>query len=80
MTDDNATGARLRSFIERVEKLEAEKQAIADDIKEVYAESKGQVFDVKIIRAIVKLRKQDLDDRAEEEAILEKYLAALGMK
>lgn len=80
MTDDNATGARLRSFIERVERMEAEKQTIADDIKEVYAESKGQGFDVKIIRAIIRLRKKDANDRAEEEAILDTYLAALGMK
>lgn len=82
MTDDttNATGAHLRSIITRIERLEEEKAAMAEDIKEVYAESKGQGFDAKIIRKIVSLRKKDPDDRAEEEAILEKYLDALGMK
>ncbi len=74
-----ATGARLRSFIERVERLEEEKKTIADDIKEVYAEAKGQGFDVKTMRKIISLRKKDPDDRAEEDALLETYLAALGM-
>ncbi len=77
---ETATGARLRSFIERIERLEEEKKALAEDIKEVYAESKGQGFDVKIIRKIVSLRKKDPDDRAEEEALLETYLSALGMR
>ncbi|WP_420416940.1 DUF2312 domain-containing protein [Pacificispira sp.] len=74
-----ATGARLRSFIERVERLEEEKKTIADDIKEVYAEAKGQGFDVKTMRKIISLRKKDPDDRAEEDALLETYMAALGM-
>ncbi len=73
------TGDRLRSFVERIERLEEEKQALADDIKEVYAEAKGTGFDVKIIRKIIRMRKQDLDQRKEEEALLETYLAALGM-
>lgn len=74
-----ATGARLRSFIERVERLEEEKKALAEDIKEVYAEAKGHGFDVKILRKIVALRKKDPDDRAEEEALLDTYMSALGM-
>jgi uncharacterized protein (UPF0335 family) len=78
-TTETATGARLRSFIERVERLEEEKQALADDIKEVYAEAKGQGFDVKIMRKIVTLRKVDADTRAEEQALLETYMSALGM-
>lgn len=76
---ETATGARLRSFIERVERLEEEKKTIADDIKEVYAEAKSQGFDVKTMRKIVSLRKKDPDDRAEEDALLETYMAALGM-
>ncbi|MBL8588993.1 MAG: DUF2312 domain-containing protein [Methylobacteriaceae bacterium] len=69
----------LRAFIERIEKLEEEKKAIADDIKDVYAEAKGNGYDVKIMRKIVSLRKQDKDKRREEEEILDLYLAALGM-
>lgn len=74
------TGERLRSFIERIERLEEERKALADDIKEVYAEAKGQGFDVKTMRKIVTLRRKDADERAEEEALLETYLAALGMR
>jgi len=69
----------LRAFIERIERLEEEKKALSDDIKDVYAEAKGNGFDVKIIRKIVSIRKQDRDKRREEEEILELYLAALGM-
>ena len=69
----------LRAFIERVERLEEEKKALADDIKEVYAEAKGNGFDVKIMRKIVTIRRQDRDQRREEEQILDLYLAALGM-
>jgi uncharacterized protein (UPF0335 family) len=69
----------LRAFIERIEKLEEEKKAIADDIKDVYAEAKGNGYDIKIMRKIVSLRKQDKDKRREEEEILDLYLAALGM-
>lgn len=69
----------LRAFIERIERLEEEKKALADDIKDVYAEAKGNGFDVKIIRKIVSIRKQDRDKRREEEEILDLYLAALGM-
>ncbi|MEQ8443079.1 MAG: DUF2312 domain-containing protein [Alphaproteobacteria bacterium] len=76
---ETATGARLRSFIERIERLEEEKKALADDIKEVYSEAKGQGFDTKTMRKIVSLRKKDPDDRAEEDALLDTYLSALGM-
>ena len=69
----------LRAFIERIERLEEEKKALSDDIKDVYAEAKGNGFDVKIIRKIVSIRKQDRDKRREEEEVLDLYLAALGM-
>ena len=72
-------GDRLKSFIERIERLEEEKKAIADDIRDVYAEAKGTGFDVKALRTIVRLRKQDTDERKEQEAILETYMHALGM-
>ena len=70
---------QLKSVIERIEKLEEEKKATSDDIKEVYAEAKGSGFDVKALRTIVRLRKQDVDERKEQEAILETYMHALGM-
>jgi uncharacterized protein (UPF0335 family) len=70
---------QLKAFIERVERLEEEKKAIADDIKDVYAEAKGSGFDVKALRTIVRMRKQDPDERREAETILETYLHALGM-
>jgi uncharacterized protein (UPF0335 family) len=76
----NAVDANhLRAFVERIEKLEEEKRAIADDIKEVYAEAKGTGYDVKIMRKIVSLRRQDRQQRREEEEILDLYLSALGM-
>lgn len=71
-------GDRLRSFIERVERLEEEKAAIMNDVKEVYAEAKGEGYDVKTMRQVVKLRKMDRADRQEQEALLELYLSALG--
>ncbi len=70
---------QLRAFIERIERLEEEKQTIADDIKEVYAEMKGTGFDVKAVRTIVRLRKKDQSERQEEEAMIDLYKAALGM-
>jgi len=70
---------QLKAFIERVERLEEEKKTIADDIRDVYAEAKGTGFDVKALRTIVRMRKQDIDERKEHEAILETYLHALGM-
>jgi uncharacterized protein (UPF0335 family) len=69
----------LRSFIERIERLEEEKAALTGDIGEVYSEAKGSGFDTKIMRQVVRLRKLDRADRQEQEAILELYLSALGM-
>ena len=69
----------LKAFVERVERLEEEKKAIADDIRDVYAEAKGNGYDVKAMRAVVRLRKQDKDERAEYEAVLETYMHALGL-
>ena len=71
-------GGQLRAFIERIERLEEDKRAVADDIKEVYAEAKGNGFDVKIMRKVISLRRMDRDKRVEEETILELYLSALG--
>lgn len=70
---------QLRSVIERIERLEEEKAATAADIKEVYAEAKGNGFDTKTLRQVVRIRKQDKAERQEAEAILELYLSALGM-
>ena len=70
---------QLKAFVERVERLEEEKKALADDIRDVYAEAKGNGFDVKSLRVVVRLRKQDVNERKEHEAILETYLHALGM-
>jgi uncharacterized protein (UPF0335 family) len=70
---------QLKAFVERIERLEEEKKAIADDVRDVYAEAKGTGFDVKALRTIVRMRKQDTDERKEHEAILETYMLALGM-
>ncbi|QPF81646.1 DUF2312 domain-containing protein [Bradyrhizobium genosp. L] len=70
---------QLRSIIERIERLEEEKTTIATDIRDVYAEAKGNGFDVKALRAIVRMRKQDPNERQESETILETYMQALGM-
>ena len=70
---------QLKSIIERIERLEEEKKAISDDIRDVYAESKGNGYDVKALRMIVRMRKQDPDERQEQETILETYMQALGM-
>ena len=82
--DDEQTAHRfakdqLKAIVERVERLEEEKKAIADDIRDVYAEAKGNGFDVKSLRVVVRLRKEDVNERKEHEAILETYLHALGM-
>jgi uncharacterized protein (UPF0335 family) len=75
----NATAqTRLKTIIERIERLEEDKAAVANDIKEVFLEAKGEGFDVKILRKVVRLRKQDKAKRLEEEAILDLYLAAIG--
>ncbi|MCL4129725.1 UNVERIFIED_CONTAM: hypothetical protein GTU68_008943 [Idotea baltica] len=78
-TTYRVTADELRQFIERVERLEAEKQDIAEQQKEVMAEAKSRGYDTKIIRKVIALRKRDKDDIAEEEAILEMYKEALGM-
>jgi uncharacterized protein (UPF0335 family) len=70
---------QLKAIVERIERMNEEKQAVADDIKEIYTEAKGAGFDVKTLRAIVKIRKQDKAKREEQEALLETYLHALGM-
>ena len=70
---------QLKSVIERIERLEEEKKTTSDDIREVYAEAKVNGFDIKALRTIVRMRKQDVDERKEEEAVLETYMNALGM-
>ncbi|MBU0555909.1 MAG: DUF2312 domain-containing protein [Alphaproteobacteria bacterium] len=77
---DNIAADQLRLLIERIERLEEEKKGIADDIKDVYGEAKATGYDVKILRQIVRLRKMPAHDRQEMEAILQTYLAALGME
>lgn len=76
----DVSGKRLKSFIERVERLEAEKATLAEDIKEVYAEAKGTGFEPKILRRIVRLRKQDVEKRREEQELIELYKSAIGME
>jgi len=71
---------QLRSLVERIERLEEEKAALSADIREVYSEAKGLGFDAKVMRQVVRLRKLDRADRQEQEAILDLYLAALGMR
>jgi uncharacterized protein (UPF0335 family) len=78
MSANSLDGGHLKAFIERIERLEEEKKAIADDIKEVYAEAKGTGYDVKIMRKVISIRKQDENKRREEEEILDLYLSALG--
>ncbi|MEO0497647.1 MAG: DUF2312 domain-containing protein [Pseudomonadota bacterium] len=78
----DATGfarEQLRSFIERVERLEEQKKEIADDIRDVFAEAKGNGFDVKVMRQIVRMRKVDASQREEEDAVRDLYMTALGM-
>ncbi|MCP4933345.1 MAG: DUF2312 domain-containing protein [bacterium] len=75
----NAARQQLKSVVERVERLEEEKKAIADDIREVYGEAKANGFDTKILRQIIKLRKLDLAERQEQDAVRDLYMHALGM-
>jgi uncharacterized protein (UPF0335 family) len=75
----NAIANQLKAVVERIERLEEEKKAIADDIRDVYAEAKGNGYDIKALRTIIRLRKQDKAERQEHEAILETYMHALGM-
>ncbi len=73
-------GEALRQFIERIERLEEEKSALSEDIKEVYSSAKSQGFDVKILRQVIRLRKMDEADRAEQETLLDIYKRAIGME
>lgn len=83
MSDAAITGhnsnEQLKSIVERVERLEQDKAAIGSDIRDIYAEAKGNGYDLKALRTIIRLRKQSPDDRAEQEAILDTYKLALGM-
>jgi uncharacterized protein (UPF0335 family) len=72
-------GDRLKSFIERIERLEEERKTLSEDIKEVYAEAKGTGFDTKIMRQLIRIRKMDKDDLDEQETLLDVYKRALGM-
>ena len=79
MSTNSIDSGHLKAFIERIERLEEEKRALAEDIKDVYSEAKGTGYDVKIMRKIVSMRRQDHHKRKEEEEILDLYLSALGM-
>lgn len=79
MAGGTVSAEQLRLFIERIERLSEEKQGIADDIKDVFAEAKGQGYDVKTMRSIIKLRAMERDARMEQEALLDTYKAALGL-
>ena len=74
------TSSHLRSFVERIERLEEDKRNVAEDIKEVFAEAKANGYDIKAIRQVVRIRKMDQDDRLEQEQILQSYLEALGIQ
>jgi len=76
---DTIAADQLRLFIERIERLEEEKKGMADDVRDVYAEAKGQGYDVKTMRAIIKLRKMEKNARDEAEYLLDTYKAALGL-
>ena len=80
ISSDSVAQDQLKAFVERIERMEEEKKAIADDIREIYAEAKGNGFDIKVLRQVVKIRKQDHSECMEQEAILDLYLAALGMQ
>ena len=79
MAKANFAKDQLKSLVERVERLEEEKSALAGDIREVYAEAKGQGFDVKIMRQVIRIRKLDSNERDEQDALLDLYMSALGM-
>ena len=74
----SVAGAQLRALIERIERMEEEKKAVADDIKEIYAEAKGSGFDTKVMRILIRRRKQDRAERLEQESILDLYEHAIG--
>ena len=80
MAKSGFAAGQLKSLIERIERLEEEKSALTADIREVYAEAKGHGFDAKIMRQVVRMRKMETSDRQEQEAILDLYMSALGMR
>ena len=80
MAKSGFAAGQLKSVVERIERLEEEKAALASDIREVYAEAKGNGFDTKIIRQVIRIRRLDNADRQEQEAVLDLYLSALGMR
>ena len=80
MAKSGFAAGQLKSLVERIERLEEEKAALAADIREIYAEAKGNGFDTKIMRQVVRIRKLDKADRQEMEAVLDLYLSALGMR
>jgi uncharacterized protein (UPF0335 family) len=75
---DAIQGDQLKAIVERIERLEEEKKTISEDIKEVYAEAKGNGYDIKIIRKVIAIRKRDFNERQEEETLLDLYLQAVG--
>ena len=75
---NTAAQTRLKTIVERIDRLEEDKAAVSADLKEVFSEAKGEGFDVKILRKVIRLRKQDKAKRQEEEALLDLYLAAIG--
>ena len=76
--DEPVQGDQLKSIVQRIERLEEEKKTITDDIKEVYSEAKANGYDVKVLRKVISIRKRDLRERREEEAVLDLYLQAVG--
>ena len=79
VSSDSVAQDQIKAFVERIERMEEEKKAIADDIKEIFAEAKGNGFDTKVLRQVVRIRKQDRSERMEQEALLDLYMTALGM-
>jgi uncharacterized protein (UPF0335 family) len=79
MAESNFAREQLKAIVERIERLEEEKKSISDDIKDVFAEAKANGFDTKILRQVIRIRKQDLAERQEQETVLDLYLHALGM-
>ncbi len=77
---ENVAAAELRQFIERIERLEEERQTLSEDIANIYGEAKGRGYDPRAMKTIVRLRKKDANERIEEETILQTYMAALGME
>jgi uncharacterized protein (UPF0335 family) len=79
MSDSTFAREQLKAIVERIERLEEEKKSISDDIRDVFAEAKANGFDTKVLRQVIRIRKQDLAERQEQETVLDLYLHALGM-